>query len=68
MSVPNAKQESEPSFADVILQQSNEISRRLEMLRIEKFPPNAQKSLRRFSMAEVADFIGVSQSYLKKHF
>lgn len=66
MSVPKAKEESEPSFADVILQQSNEISRRLEMLRIEKFPPNAQKTLRRFSMAEVADFIGVSQSYLKK--
>lgn len=54
------------SFADTILQQSDEISRRLDLLRIEKFPPDAQKPLRRFSLAEAADFVGVSQSYVKK--
>lgn len=53
-------------FADVILQQSREISRRLDLLRQENFPPDAQKSLRRFSLAEAADFVGVSQSYIKK--
>ncbi|CAN7704874.1 plasmid partitioning protein RepA (plasmid) [Aminobacter sp. NyZ550] len=62
--LPDSKPEA--SFADTILQQSNEISRRLDMLRIENFPPDAQKKLRRFSLAEVADFVGVSQSYLKK--
>ncbi|TJV46405.1 MAG: plasmid partitioning protein RepA, partial [Mesorhizobium sp.] len=56
----------EIGFADTILDQGSEISRKLDMLRIEKFPPNAQKTLRQFSLAEVADYIGVSQSYLKK--
>jgi chromosome partitioning protein len=59
-------QNQEPGFADIILQQSREISRRLDMLRVEKFPPDAQKSLRRFSLAEAAEFVGVSQSYIKK--
>lgn len=64
VNLPDSKPEA--SFADTILQQSSEISRRLDMLRIENFPPDAQKKLRRFSLAEVADFVGVSQSYLKK--
>jgi chromosome partitioning protein len=54
------------SFADIILEQGGDISSKLDLLRQEKFPPNAQKTLRRFSLAEVADFVGVSQSYLKK--
>lgn len=66
MSVLSADPDTEVSFADIILQQSSEISRRLDMLRIENFPPDAQKKLRNFSMAEVAELIGVSQSYLKK--
>ena len=64
VNLPDSKPEA--SFADIILQQSSEISRRLDMLRIENFPPDAQKKLRRFSLAEVADFVGVSPSYLKK--
>lgn len=64
VNLPDLKPEA--SFADTILQQSSEISRRLDMLRIENFPPDAQKKLRRFSLAEVADFVGVSPSYLKK--
>ena len=66
MNVTKAISEALPSFADTILDQGGEISSKLDMLRFEKFPPNAQKSLRLFSMAEVADFVGVSQSYLKK--
>ncbi|WP_420839920.1 plasmid partitioning protein RepA [Allorhizobium sonneratiae] len=58
--------DSVSSFADIILDQGDEISSKLDLLRIERFPPNAQKTLRQFSLAEVADFIGVSQSYLKK--
>jgi len=53
-------------FAKTILAQGEEISNRLDSLRIQKFPPNAQKTLRSFSIAEVSHFIGVSQSYIKK--
>lgn len=56
----------EASFADTILEQGGEISRRLDLLRVESFPPNAEKPLRHFSLAEAADFVGVSQSYIKK--
>jgi chromosome partitioning protein len=56
----------EVGFADTILDQGGEISRKLDMLRVEKFPPNAQKTLRQFSLSEVSEFVGVSQSYLKK--
>jgi chromosome partitioning protein len=55
-----------PRFSDAILDQGNEISTKLDMLRMERFPPNAQKTLRSFSLAEVAGFIDVSPSYLKK--
>lgn len=53
-------------FADTILQQSRDISRRLDLLQQEKFPPDAHKTLRRFSLAEAAELIGVSPSYIKK--
>lgn len=66
MNVKIAVSETVPGFADIILEQGGDISSKLDMLRREKFPPNAQKSLRQFSLAEVADFVGVSQSYLKK--
>lgn len=64
MNVP--LQSQDVGFASTILQQSSEISRRLDLLRMENFPPDAQKTLRRFSLAEAADFVGVSQSYIKK--
>jgi len=66
MNVTPAITQPELSFADIILDQGSEISSKLDMLRIEKFPPNAQKTLRQFSLSEVADFVGVSPSYLKK--
>ncbi|MGE0279087.1 MAG: plasmid partitioning protein RepA [Rhizobiaceae bacterium] len=53
-------------FDDKILEQGTEISRRLNQLRLEKFPPNAKKTLRAFSMAEVAHYLGVSQNNLKR--
>jgi len=56
----------ELSFADIILQQGADISGKLDMLRIENFPPDSQKQLRLFSLSEVSEFVGVSQSYLKK--
>lgn len=66
MNVKRVMQDTVPSFADIILEQGGEISSKLDMLRMEKFPPNAQKTLRLFPLAEVAQFVGVSPSYLKK--
>jgi chromosome partitioning protein len=53
-------------FDEKILLQGAEISRRLDQLRMEKFPPNAKKTLRMFSMAEVAHYLGVSPNNLKR--
>ncbi|WFR98691.1 plasmid partitioning protein RepA [Rhizobium tumorigenes] len=53
-------------FDDKILLQGAEISRKLDQLRFEKFPPNARKTLRKFSMAEVAHYLGVSPNNLKR--
>lgn len=53
-------------FDEKILRQGAEISRRLDQLRLEKFPPNAKKTLRLFSMAEVAHYLGISPNNLKR--
>lgn len=53
-------------FEDQILEQGDLISQKLHLLSIKRFPPNARKTLRSFSLAEVAHFLGVSQSTLKK--
>jgi chromosome partitioning protein len=67
MAQPAVKSEvKKPSFDDAILAQGREISRRLNQLRMENFPPDAQKTLRQFSMAEAAYFLGTSTSNLKK--
>ncbi|HBF29665.1 plasmid partitioning protein RepA [Rhizobium sp.] len=53
-------------FDEKILLQGAEISRRLDQLRQEKFQPNARKTLRQLSMAEVAHYLGVSPNNLKR--
>jgi chromosome partitioning protein len=53
-------------FEDQILEQGDLISKKLHLLSMQRFPPNAKKTLRPFSLAEVATYIGVSQSTLKK--
>lgn len=53
-------------FDDKILMQGAEISRKLNQLRMENFPPNARKTLRPFSVAEVAHYLGVTPSNLKR--
>lgn len=53
-------------FDEIILQQGEIISDRLNMLRQEQYPPDAQKGLRQFSLAEVAYYLGVTQSTIKK--
>lgn len=42
------------------------ISDKLNMLRVEHYPPDATKGLRHFSLAEVAYFLGVTPSNIKK--
>lgn len=65
-SVPFQVDEGGIPFDEIILQQGELISDRLNILRQEQYPPNAQKGLRRFSLAEVAYFLGVTQSTIKK--
>lgn len=59
-------QKGEIPFDEIILQQGELISDRLNILRQEQYPPDAQKGLRQFSLAEVAYFLGVTQSTIKK--
>jgi len=53
-------------FDQKILTQGAEISRKLDQMRLEKFPPHAKKTLRRFPMAEVAHYLGISPNNLKR--
>jgi chromosome partitioning protein len=54
------------SFFETILQQGELISDKLNMLRLEHYPPDAVKGLRPFSLAETAYFLGVTPSNIKK--
>lgn len=53
-------------FDEEILEQGELISDKLNMLRLEQYPPNAEKGLRLFSSVEVAEFLGVTQNHIKK--
>lgn len=63
---PLEDEQTDLPFDEIILQQGELISDRLNMLRMEQYPPDAQKGLRQFSLAEVAYFLGVTQSNIKK--
>lgn len=56
----------EMDFDEEILRQGELISDKLNLLRLEQYPPNAEKGLRLFTSAEVADFLGVTQNHIKK--
>jgi len=53
-------------FDKEILEQGELISDKLNMLRLEQYPPHALKGLRQFSLAEVAEYLGVTQNHIKK--
>ena len=53
-------------FDEAILNQGELISDKLNILRQEQYPPDAKKGLRQFSLAEVAYFLGVTPSNIKK--
>ena len=63
---PLAEEFRDTSFHEVILRQGELISDKLNILRHEHYPPNAKKGLRQFSLAEVAYFLGVTPSNIKK--
>ncbi|GLR50662.1 plasmid partitioning protein RepA [Shinella yambaruensis] len=63
---PSASVHNPVNFEDQILEQGDLISKKLHLLSVQRFPPNARKTLRPFSLAEVANYVGVSQSTLKK--
>ena len=52
-------------ISELISEQANALSRKLQALRQKLFPPSAQKPLRQFGIAEAAKFLGVSAGYLK---
>ncbi|MEO8684776.1 MAG: plasmid partitioning protein RepA [Devosia sp.] len=54
------------SFHETIIQQGELISDKLHMLRMEYYAPDSKKTLRQFSLAEVAYYLGVTQSNIKK--
>ncbi len=62
----NVNISDDKDFDEEILEQGELISDKLNMLRLEQYPPNAEKGLRLFSSVEVADYIGVSQNHIKK--
>ncbi len=43
-----------------------ELSTRLRAQQLRDFPPAAQKTIRRFSPAEAARFIGIAEGYLRQ--
>jgi chromosome partitioning protein len=53
-------------FEKHILEQGDQISKKLHLLSLQRFPLHGKKDLRSFSLAEVATYLGVSQSHLKK--
>jgi chromosome partitioning protein len=53
-------------FGEIILRQGELISDKLNILRLEHYPPDATKTLRQFSLAETAYFLGVTPSNVKK--
>ncbi|MGN7963626.1 plasmid partitioning protein RepA [Brucella sp. 22210] len=53
-------------FEKHILDQGGQISKKLHLLSVQNFPDSGRKTLRSFSLAEASQYIGVSQSHLKK--
>ena len=61
-----ATSDGEVDFDEIILRQGELISDKLNLLRTQQYPPDAVKTLRQFSLGEVAYFLGVTSSNIKK--
>lgn len=60
-----ARQSVQPAIDETIWADSQALGSQLQLLRERLFPPEAEKQLRRFSSAEVAKLIGVTESYVR---
>ena len=49
-----------------IMADANELSRQLHAHQLRTFPPTSQKTIRLFTPAEAADFIGIHEGYLRQ--
>jgi len=71
MALPQVK-ESEPVIAqptinfETMRAHADGLSQRLDGMRRKQYPPDAQRSLRKFSSGEAAKLIGVDDSYLRQ--
>ncbi|MGL1418958.1 hypothetical protein ACSTI2_00080, partial [Vibrio parahaemolyticus] len=61
MPATNPESESFRDLRSLINADAAELSMRLRARQLADFPPEAQKSLRRFSPAEAARFIGIAE-------
>ncbi|WP_069308470.1 plasmid partitioning protein RepA, partial [Methylobrevis pamukkalensis] len=62
---PRSRQSEAASIDELIWRDSQALGAQLQLLRERLFPPEAQKELRRFSSAEAARLIGVTESYIR---
>ena len=58
--------ESVRDLRSLINADAAELSTRLQAQQLRDFPPSAQKTIRRFSPAEAARFIGIAEGYLRQ--
>jgi chromosome partitioning protein len=58
--------ESVRDLRSLINADAAELSTRLQTQQLRDFPPSAQKTIRRFSPAEAARFIGIAEGYLRQ--
>lgn len=49
-----------------IMSDASELSRQLQAHQLRTFPPTSQKTIRLFTPAEAADFIGIHEGYLRQ--
>ena len=61
-----APQAEDRNLRSLITSDADELMRQLQAHQQRTFPPSAQKSIRQFTSAEAADFIGIHQGYLRQ--
>jgi chromosome partitioning protein len=55
-----------PTLRSQVMADASELSRQLQAHQLRTFPPTSQKSIRLFTPAEAADFIGIHEGYLRQ--
>ena len=55
-----------PAIHDLIAADARALSEKLQAHRLKLFPPEARKTLRRFSSGEAAKLIGINDGYLRQ--